>query len=92
MSAAGRKKIRSRPNHAAVNQESYDNPGVWVRVGEYNSRSCANTVAREIDGSYSHGRTTEPYAPVGQYVTELRNTDLYTEIWVKYIGDKELPA
>lgn len=91
MSTSGRRRIRPKADHAAVNAQACAHPGVWVRVREYSSRGVAQGVANRIDGTYNDF-VTAPYQPAGHFQTEIRMTEFGTEVWVKYEGPEITPT
>lgn len=78
-------------NHRAIEAQARKTPGEWVYVNTYASSAGAKRVAEIITGDYHHHAITA-YSPVGAFTAQTRDTELYTEAWVKYIGESEIPA
>lgn len=87
----GETQGRRLADHPKTGAQARQTPGEWVYVSTYGTCAGADRIMKIITGEYTH-HSIEAYNPIGSFITQTRDTELYTEVWVKYIGEAEIPA
>ncbi|BCM70930.1 hypothetical protein EASAB2608_06264 [Streptomyces sp. EAS-AB2608] len=79
---------RPHADHTAVAHALRQQPGVWLPVGDYNSRVSADNIAYRIRTGYPLGNTdgSTPYQPAGAYETRTELTEDGTRVHARYTG------
>lgn len=78
---------RAQANHAEAAAAMRAQPGVWMPVGEYRSRTSADGTAWMIRAaSPDNSVSARAYAPAGSFETRTELTDTGTQVFARYIG------
>lgn len=67
--------------HREVANRARREPGVWVRVNAYRTHPYAVNAAGQIRAA---GKHMTAYAPAGSFETRIEDTELETEVYVRY--------
>ncbi|MFI0233092.1 hypothetical protein [Streptomyces sp. NPDC017086] len=79
---------RPRVDHKAAARALREQPGVWLVVGDYRSKTSADSTVTRIRHGYPIGAREygTPYLPVGAYEARTEPVEDGTRVHARYIG------
>ncbi|MGQ4343500.1 hypothetical protein [Streptomyces sp. SAS_275] len=85
--APSRARRRINVHHVFVADSCRANPGVWLRVGEYNSSQSAEGIAESIRKAKTKSPAQQsPYGPAGSFEARRALTEYGARVEARYVG------